>query len=90
MIKYLIKSTQEIRVETEEDADALHKQMAAEAEQLGAVLTSWNETKKEQKAKGEIIAEWYICKYTLTFNDPKAPIELLESIDYKTKQMEIW
>lgn len=82
MIKYLIKSTQEIRVETEEDADVLHKQMATEAEQLGAVLTSWNETKKEQKAKGEIIAEWYICKYTLSFNDPKEPIIPLKSIDY--------
>lgn len=82
MIKYLIKSTQEIRVETEEDADALHKQMATEAEQLGAVLTSWNETKKEQKAKGEIIAEWYICKYTLSFNDPKEPIIPLKSINY--------
>jgi len=82
MIKYLIKSTQEIRVETEEDADALHKQMAAEAEQLGAILTSWNEVKKEQKNKGEIIAEWYICKYTLAFNDPKEPMVPLNSIDY--------
>ena len=82
MIKYLIKSTQEIRVETEEDADTLHKQMATEAEQLGAVLTSWNETKKEQKVKGEIVAEWYICKYTLSFNDPKEPIVPLKSIDY--------
>lgn len=82
MIKYLIKSTQEIRVETEEDADALHKQMAEEAEKIGAVLTSWNETKKEQKAKGEIIAEWYICKYTLAFNDPKEPVAPLSSITY--------
>ena len=82
MIKYLIKDTVELRVENAEDADALHKQMAEEAEQIGAVLTSWNETKKEQKAKGEIIAEWYICKYTLAFNDPKEPVAPLSSITY--------
>lgn len=82
MIKYLIKSTQEIRVETEEDADALHKQMAAEAEQLGAVLTSWNETLKEKKSKGEVIESWVMVKYTLSFNDPKEPIIPLKSINY--------
>lgn len=89
MIKYLIKSTQEIRVETEEDADTLHKQMAEEAERIGATLTTWNETKKEQKAKGEIIAEWWICKYTLAFNDPKEPIIFLKDITYNLDNGEI-
>ena len=82
MIKYLIKSTQEIRVETEEDADALHKQMAAEADEIGATLTSWNEAKKEKKSKGEVLDEWFICKYTLTFEDPKEPVNILDSIEY--------
>ena len=82
MLKYLIKSTQEIRVESESDADALHKQMAAEADEIGAVLTAWTETKKERKEKGEIVEIWYNCKYTLTFNDPKSPSTTLDSIVY--------
>lgn len=89
MIKYLIKSTQEIRVETEEDADILHKQMAEEAEKINAILTSWNETLKEKKSKGEVIESWVIIKYTLTFNDPKEPIIPLESISYNVKEMGI-
>jgi ABC-type lipoprotein release transport system permease subunit len=82
MLKYLIKSTIEVRVENEEAADTLHKYMQEEAEKIGAVLTSWNETKKEKKSKGEIIEEWYICKYTLAFNDPKEPAVALEDIQY--------
>lgn len=82
MLKYLIKSTIEVRVENEEAADTLHKYMQEEAEKIGAVLTSWNETKKEKKSKGEIIEEWYICKYTLAFNDPKEPTSALDNIQY--------
>ena len=88
MIKYLIKSTQEIRVETEEEADVLHKEMAEEAEKIGAVLTSWNESLKDKKVKGEIVESWVICKYTLTFNDPKEPITPLKSIEYHFPTME--
>ena len=90
MLKYLIKSTQEIRVETEEAADDLHKQIAEEALKMKAILTSWTETKKEQKVKGEIIATWYICKYTLLFNNPKEPVLPLESIEYNMKEDVPW
>lgn len=82
MIKYLTKSTIELRVEDEDAADELHKQMQEEAGKIGAVLTSWNETKREKKIKGEVVEEWFICKYTLTFNDPKEPIIALDNIKY--------
>jgi len=82
MIKHLIKSTQEIRVSTEDAADALHKQMAQEAEEIGATLSSWTETLRNKKSKGEIIESWVIVKYTLTFDDPKDPMHTLESIEY--------
>lgn len=82
MIKYIIKSTNEVKVSTEEEADALHKEMAKEAENLGAVLTSWNETKKEVKSKGELVDEYFVCKYTFTFGTPKDTTVILKSIDY--------
>lgn len=82
MIKYLIKSTVELRVQDEAAADELHKTMQEEAEKIGAILSSWNEIKKEKKVKGEIVEEWYICKYTLVFNDPKEPVIALDNIKY--------
>lgn len=82
MIKSLIKSTNEIRVETKPDCDELHDNVYAMADKIGCKVTAWTETPKNRKEKGEIVEEWYICKYTLTFNDPKAPETFLKSIDY--------
>ena len=86
MIKYLIKSTIEIRVENEDAADDLHQQMQEEALKIGAILSSWTQTRREKKVKGEVVEEWFICKYVLTFNDPKAPAIELDKIDYKMKE----
>lgn len=82
MIKYLIKSTNEIRVETKDEADDLHKMLTKEAEEKDFTLAAWSETKKEKKAKGEIVEEWYIVKYTFIFNDAKDPERPLKSINY--------
>lgn len=82
MIKYLIKATNEYRVETKEDADALHKQIEEEATSNGWVLSGWTETYKTKKSQGEIIEEWYICKSIIVFNDAKEPEFPLRNIDY--------
>ena len=82
MIKYLIKSTEEIRVESEEDANELHKQMEEFAHANDYILNTWTQTYKNAKIKGEIVDEWFICKYTLIFNEPKTPAIALKSIDY--------
>lgn len=82
MIKYLIKTTNEYRVETKEDADTLHKQLEEEATNNGWTLSGWAETYKTRKSQGEIVEEWYICKSTIIFNDPKEPKNELQSIEY--------
>lgn len=82
MIKYLIKSVNEYRVETKEDADVLHKAIEEEATEKGWTLSGWAETYKNRKASGEIVEEWYICKSTVVFNDPKEPESVLDSIEY--------
>ena len=82
MIQYLIKSTIEVRVEDENAADVLHKQMTEEAENMNATLTTWNESIKTRKSGGEIIDSWVIVKYTLVFNDPKEPETVLKNIEY--------
>lgn len=83
MIKYLIKNTVEIRVETEEDANALHKEYENFAHDNGYILNSWTQTYRTKKASGEIVEEWFICKAVLIFNDPKDPDILLDDIDFK-------
>ena len=85
MEKALIKATNEIRVENESDADALHKEVIAEAANMGVTLSSWNEVKKEVKQRGEIVDVFYVCKYTLVFNDAKSPQSLLDNIEYNMK-----
>lgn len=83
MIKYLIKSTNELRLETKDEVDEFHKIIAKQAEDHDYTLSAWSETKKEKKSKGEILEEWYIVKYTFVFNDPKDPERALKNLTYE-------
>lgn len=87
MIKWLIKSTNEVRVETEEDANELHKEIEQFAHDNDYILNAWTQTLRTQKSKGEIIASWYICKYVLIFNDAKEPEIPLNEIEFKMQKM---
>lgn len=82
MIKYLIKNTAEIRVESEEDANTLHKEYETYARDNNYILNSWSQTYRTKKAGGEIVEEWWICKCVLVFNDVKTPNILLDNIDF--------
>ena len=89
MLKWLTKSTIELRVATEDEADELHKQMLKETADNGWVLNSWTETKKERKVKGEVEETWIQIKYCIIFSDPKDPTVLLNSIDYNLNES-VW
>lgn len=82
MLKFLIKSIIEVRVENKEDADKLHKELQKTALDEGYSLTAWNETHKERKVKGEVVDEWELCKATFVFNDQKEPVYPLENVEY--------
>lgn len=84
MIKSLIKATNEVRVETEEDADNFHKELQKEAEQIGCILSTFTKTLRQKKSKGEVIDEYYQIKYTYVFNDIKEPYTYLKNIQYNT------
>lgn len=83
MEKYLIKNTAEIRVNSEEDANLLHKEYEDFAHDNGYVLNSWTQTYRTRKSGGEVIDEWFICKVVLVFNDAKEPDIPLDDIDFK-------
>ena len=82
MIKSLIKVTNEVRVESEEEADKFHKELQKEAEEIGCVLSTFTKTLRQKKSKGEVIEEYYQIKYTYVFNDIKEPETYLENIEY--------
>lgn len=82
MIKWLIKSTNEIRIETKSEVDEFHEKLQREADDMGCRVTTWQEAEKQRKSGGEVVEEWFIVKYTLTFNDPKNPEIPLKSIEY--------
>lgn len=82
MIKWLIKSANEVRIETKTDVDIFHKEIEQQAEELGATLGTWSETQKQKTSKGEVLEEWYIVKYTLVFNSAKDPETPLRNIEF--------
>lgn len=85
MLKSLIKATNEVRVETEEDADNFHKELQQEAEKIGCILSTFTKTLRQKKSKGEVMEEYYQIKYTYVFNDIKDPISYLDNIEYHMK-----
>ena len=82
MEKYLLKNISEYRVNTKEDADALHKTFEKAAYDNNYVLTGWTETYKEVKQKSEVVDSFYICKATFFFNDAKDPYKPFTSVEF--------
>lgn len=86
MIKYLIKSTNEIRVESEEDANELHRFYEKFAHDNNYILNSWTQTLRTKKSGGEIIESWFICKVILVFNDAKTPDIPFDNIEFNMQK----
>ena len=58
----IMKQTDEIKVDTEEEAKALIEKFKEKARNEGYEITSYSATHKTKKSKGEIIEDFYICK----------------------------
>lgn len=71
MGKYLIKVTEEYRADSENEADEILE--AARAESMYEIKKS-TKTKKQAKAKSEIVDEWFNVSITKIFDSEKEPI----------------
>lgn len=58
----IMKQTDEIRVETEQDAKSLIESFKQKADEGGYEIASYAATHKEKKSKGEIIDSYYVVK----------------------------
>ena len=79
MIKYLIKSTNEVRIDEFNDVEKFHKELQEQAEQIGCTLSAFSWTEKENKRLEEI---YYQVKYTFVFNTLTNPETALKDITY--------
>ena len=70
MSKYLIKTTEEHRADSEAEAALL---INAAKEDGRYVLSKYSSVKKEKKQKGEVIEEYYIVTLVKVFDDAKDP-----------------
>jgi len=79
MAKYLLKTTEEHRADTEAEATELISAAKADGRY---VLSKYSSVKKERKAKGEIIDEYFIVTLVKVFDDAKEPCGEA-SVEYK-------
>lgn len=61
----IMKRTEEIRVETEEEAMALIESFKEKSKTEGYEIVSYCSTHKEKKSKGEVLDDYYIVKIVM-------------------------
>lgn len=79
MSKYLLKTTEEHRADSELEAAELINAAKADGRY---VLSKYSSVHKEKKQKGEIVDEYFIVTLVKVFDDPKEPCGEA-SVEYK-------
>lgn len=82
MIQYLLKTTEEIMVDTEVDVDSLQDFLKRDAEEQNYVIKTFSYEKKVRKMKGEEDEEYFKCKIVKLFNSEKYPDLPLRKVLY--------
>ena len=77
MSKYLIQTTEVYRADSETEAQEIIGAAKAAAEYT---LTKYSSEKKEVKAKGEVVEEYFKVQLTKAFTDIKDPDAQVEVI----------
>lgn len=79
MAKYLIKTTEEHRADSEAEAAELINSAKADHRY---VLSKYSSVKKETKQKGEVVDVYFIVTLVKVFDNPKDP-QGEASVEYK-------
>lgn len=82
MIQYLLKTTEEIMVDTEVDVNSLQDFLKRDAEEQNYIIKTFSYEKKVRKMKGEEDEEYYKCKVVKLFNSEKYPDLPLRKVVY--------
>ena len=76
-MKYLLNTTEIYRVDTEAEATELINEAKNDG---NYILSKYSSVKREQKAKGEVIDEWYKVTLVKTINTEKEPEVMVDVI----------
>ena len=76
-MRYLLNTTEIYRVATEEEATELINEAKRDS---NYILSKYSSVKREQKAKGEVIDEWYKVTLVKSFNKEKEPAYTVDVI----------
>ena len=76
-MRYLLNKTEIYRVATEEEAKELINEAKRDS---NYILSKYSSVKREQKAKGEVIDEWYKVTLVKSFNEEKEPAYTVDVI----------
>ena len=68
-MKFLMKTTDVYRVDTEEDAMKLIQEFKDNQTVEGYTVSKSSYTLKTKKSKGEIVDSWYICLVERSFEE---------------------
>ena len=68
-MKILLKTTEQYRVDNEDEAVKMIEKAKDDALNEGYTLTKSSYVIKTKKSKGEIVDMWAICNLEKTFND---------------------
>lgn len=74
-MKYLLETTENYRVDSEENAKELIEKAKADNHYI---LKKYNVQYKERKMKGEVVDTWYKVTLTKMFTDEKEPEGTIE------------
>ena len=75
-MRYLLNTTEIYRVATEEEATELINEAKRDS---NYILSKYSSVKREQKAKGEVIDEWYKVTLVKSFNEEKEPESMVDA-----------
>lgn len=70
MVKYLISAVNTVRVHTVADVEALHEELK---QNPNFELVQFSYTTKDIKVKREVVDQYQLVKYKITFTDEKDP-----------------
>lgn len=80
-MKYLINVTETYRIDSENEVEKFLAELKNSSQ---FELSKYSSTKKEKKAQGEIIEEWYKVSVTKAFNLEKEPTDIIK-INYEVE-----
>jgi len=82
-VKYLLKTTEEFRLETLDDVKQFHTNLEKDAAEQEYNLSGFSWSEKYEKEKGEVIGSYFVVKAIKVFDEAKMPEQSpLESITY--------